>query len=338
MPSQTDLNLTSLTAGNFALSMGVGAFEAGGSQGGHGLRSTFYKSHDENNKSKLIRASKSVRNIDFDWKDKGPQNVPVDSFSATFEGILTPEASGDYEFIIKGDDRATLWLDGREIVNLKTTGEATGSLKLIANKAYKFRFRYQEDSGGASIKLYWQTANIPKEIIPQSRYSMPLREKKDLPTGIKTIAIGPNKRKFKMSINQLGTSLYAQMKTPPVPGVFKLEIPTMFANDLSWLFENKSTLIPFVVSLNREESRMSALSDGALADITKYVDIMSTTKLEDVQASVEGKSFGKEIWRFFAVGVLFLVIAEIVLSRWIAIQRRTGKKERVNFEDSVDNK
>jgi hypothetical protein len=179
------------------------------------------------------------------------------------------------------------------------------------------------------------TANIPKEIVPQSRFLMPVKETRNLPTGIKTAAIGPNKRKFKMSINQLGTSLYAQMKTSPVPGLFKLEIPTMFADELSWLFEKKSNLIPFVVSLNRDESLMSALSDGALADITKYVDIMSTSKLEDVQASIEGKSFGKEIWRFLAVGVLFLVIAEIVLSRWIAVQRRTGKAERVKFEENA---
>ncbi len=333
MPSRTDLNLTALTAGNFALSVGLGAFE--GSRLSHGLKSTFYKSHNQTKSSRLSKTAQSVRNINFDWKDKGPKNGPSDNFSSLFEGILTPPVSEEYEFIVEGDDRAVLWLDGREIVNLKSYGTASGKTKLVANKAYQFKLKHEEDSGAASIKLYWQTAGIPKEIIPQIYFSMPPKEQHNLPTGIKTSAIGPHDKEYEMLINQQGASLFAQMKTPPVPGTFKLEIPLMFADTLSWLFEKNTESIPFIVSLNKEESIMTALSAAELADITKFVDIMRTSKLEDVKASIEGKSFGKEIWRFLAVGVLFLVIAEIILSRWIAIQRRTGKEERVKFEENA---
>ena len=333
MPSRTDLNLTSLTAGNFALRVGLGGFEA--SELSNGLKSTFYKSHNKTKSSLLTKTSKSVRNIDFDWKDKGPKYAPVDTFAAVFEGIITPTVSDEYEFILEGDDRAVLWLDGCEIVNLRNDGTASGKTKLVANKSYKFKLKYEEDTGNAAIKLYWQTAGIPKEIVPQIYFSMPPEEKKNSPTGIKTFAIGPHEKKYQMSINQQGSSLFAQMKTPPIPGTFKLEIPTMFADTLSWLFENNSTFIPFIISLNKDESMMSALSAGELADITKFVDIMSTSKLEDVKASIEGKSFGREIWRFLAVGALFLVLAEIILSRWIAVQRRTGKEERVQFEENA---
>ncbi|MDA3800487.1 MAG: PA14 domain-containing protein [Kiritimatiellae bacterium] len=331
MPNQTDLNLTPLTAQSFALSVGVGGFDASGKS--HGLKSTFYKGDSENRNSKLTKTTKTVRNIDFDWKDKNPYGGTPDNFTAIFEGRLTPTISGEFEFTIAGDDRAILWLDGREIVNLRNAGSATGKANLVANKDYKLKMKYQEDTGDAFVKMYWQTAGLPKEIVPQANFSMPVTEQKNLPTGIKTFATGPGKEKFQMSINQLGPSLYAQMKTPPIPGLFKLEVPSMFDQNLSWMFEKNTSLIPFVITLNSEESLMAALSEGALADITKYVDIMSTSKLEDVKASVEGKSFGREIWRFLAVGALILVLAEIMLSRWIAVQRRTGKEERVKFEE-----
>lgn len=331
MPSQSDLNLSPITAENFALKIGIGDFNDGSAT--HGLVSEFYKGFSESKGKKFSRTAKSVSNIDFDWVDKGPKNGAADNFSSVFKGRLIPDQTGEYEFTIEGDDRAVLWLDGREIVNLKASGTATGKSQLIANREYKFKLRHEEDEGNASIKLYWQTAGIPKEIIPAKYFRHPAREKKELPTGIKTYAVGPAEKKFNMSIVQQGASLFAQMKTAPVPGLFKLEVPGIFEPSLEWLFEGKKGTIPFVIGLNLEESFMSALSDGDFADITAHVDVMSTAKLEDVQASVEGKSFGREIWRFLAVGTLFLVLAEIVLSRWIAIQRRTGKEERVKFEE-----
>ena len=38
-----------------------------------------------------------------------------------------------------------------------------------------------------------------------------------------------------------------------------------------------------------------------------------------------GRSFGNEVWRLLAYATLLLLVGEIFLTRWIAIQRKTGE-------------
>jgi hypothetical protein len=49
---------------------------------------------------------------------------------------------------------------------------------------------------------------------------------------------------------------------------------------------------------------------------------------------MRGEAFGREIWRPLAIGALLLLLLEVVLTRWIAIQRRQGEKIEVTFEDA----
>jgi hypothetical protein len=46
-----------------------------------------------------------------------------------------------------------------------------------------------------------------------------------------------------------------------------------------------------------------------------------------------GQAFGKEIWRILAIAAFLFLIAEVILTRWIAIQRRTGEKIDVDFKN-----
>jgi len=47
---------------------------------------------------------------------------------------------------------------------------------------------------------------------------------------------------------------------------------------------------------------------------------------------LRGKRFGREIWRPLAAAALLFLLLELVLARWIAIQRRTGQEEKIEFE------
>ena len=45
-----------------------------------------------------------------------------------------------------------------------------------------------------------------------------------------------------------------------------------------------------------------------------------------------GRQFGEELWKYLAVGALFLLLAEIALTRWIARQRQSGAEATIDLE------
>ena len=49
-----------------------------------------------------------------------------------------------------------------------------------------------------------------------------------------------------------------------------------------------------------------------------------------------GQQFGEELWKYLAVGALFLLLAEIALSRWIALNRQSGGSNAVDFENRYE--
>jgi hypothetical protein len=64
----------------------------------------------------------------------------------------------------------------------------------------------------------------------------------------------------------------------------------------------------------------------------RYVDLLLPESREQVSGILMGKSFGEELWKYLALAALALLLGEIALSRWIAVQRRTGIEEVVDFE------
>jgi len=49
---------------------------------------------------------------------------------------------------------------------------------------------------------------------------------------------------------------------------------------------------------------------------------------------VRGEAFGRELWQILALAALVLLLLETALTRWIAIQRKTGEEGTVTFEDA----
>jgi hypothetical protein len=80
------------------------------------------------------------------------------------------------------------------------------------------------------------------------------------------------------------------------------------------------------------ESDLTVLSQADQDAIRQYVDLATATKAEDMAKAVGGQSFGSEIWRMLAYATLLLLIAEIFLTRWIALQRKTGEQEVVDLK------
>ena len=50
---------------------------------------------------------------------------------------------------------------------------------------------------------------------------------------------------------------------------------------------------------------------------------------------MNGAAIGRELWRYAAVPLLVLILLEVLLTRWITEQRRTGEEGRVTFDEAA---
>lgn len=116
-----------------------------------------------------------------------------------------------------------------------------------------------------------------------------------------------------------------------VTGVYAAKVPASLQNVLGNMMDQEQR-IPFSVRSSIDESDLSSLSQQDLLFVKTFINLALATKAEEVHKALIGETFGKEIWRLLAYAALFLLILEIALTRWIAIQRRTGVKEKVSFE------
>lgn len=108
-----------------------------------------------------------------------PELLPGEEFSVRWRGSVIAEDSGDYEFIIKTENGARLWVNGDEkplidawVSSGNEPREIRGTVALLGGRAYPIRldmFRSREKS--ASIKLAWKPPHGVEETIPSSRLS-----------------------------------------------------------------------------------------------------------------------------------------------------------------------
>ena len=96
--------------------------------------------------------------------------LATDTFTVRWTGyVLTPSASGEYEFFTRTDDGARLWVNGIQLVDkwvTQGTTEWSGTLDLEADSQYWIVMEYFEQGGGETAELRWQPPGFSKEIIP----------------------------------------------------------------------------------------------------------------------------------------------------------------------------
>jgi glucose/arabinose dehydrogenase len=111
--------------------------------------------------------------IDFTWGAGSPDPaIAPDTFSARWTGFVQPRFSGQYTFITTSDDGVRLTVNNQLIINQfidQAPTEHTGTITLTAGVAYPILLEYYENGGGAMIRLEWQSAQQPRQVIPQSQ-------------------------------------------------------------------------------------------------------------------------------------------------------------------------
>ena len=137
--------------------------------------------------------------IDFAWsEDDLITPTGRDFISVVWSGHLLASFSEVYIFTIHVNDGARLWVDDYLLIDAYdneadeesfTKYSAELPFPLDATSLVSIRLEYRENRGMAIIKLLWQSASQPLEIIPASRFFSHMEQVIDSPFTIKPIGI-----------------------------------------------------------------------------------------------------------------------------------------------------
>ncbi len=110
--------------------------------------------------------------IRFSWGNASPDpKLPADFFAVRWLGAIEPHFTETVYFHIESDDGFRFWVGDQLVAEswiTKNPTEVTGSVFLEKGNVYPIRLDYFEYEGGASAKLSWSSASIPKQVIPKT--------------------------------------------------------------------------------------------------------------------------------------------------------------------------
>ena len=117
-------------------------------------------------------------NINFDWGGGSPDpTMGNDLFTVRWTGQVEPPSSGTYTFYTRTDDGVRLWVNGTQLVNQwvdQGVTEHSGSIALQGGTRYNIVMEYFENGGQAVAQLLWESAGVPKQIIPAANLFAPV--------------------------------------------------------------------------------------------------------------------------------------------------------------------
>ncbi len=112
--------------------------------------------------------------LDGNWARSPPSGLPTNDYSLRWEGVLKVPETGDYEFMLSGNDGRRLWLDGELLIDSwRTQGFQTLTVRrhFTAGMRLALRVDYFHEQGPASMSLVWRRPGMsPKsELVPAER-------------------------------------------------------------------------------------------------------------------------------------------------------------------------
>ncbi len=264
----------------------------------------------------------------FNWGEGAPmQGFPRDHFTVRWTGSFIPPQDGTYTLRVEADDTARLWLGGREDRQPR---------HLLADTAYELRVDYAEQSGHASVRLLAEGPGLTG-VIP-ARQLRPLppealeRGRMEWPTTVHPESAPSNT--VAAAYVQTAAGLALHVGASLEPGAYRARPHDAIGPLLEPVAAHADGDIPFVITTDTAESELTPLPEADVLFIRRFIELQTATQDDDVATALRGRRFGREIWRMLAAAALVLLLLELLLSRWIAIQRQTGSEEKIEFGEA----
>ncbi|MCW1883577.1 PA14 domain-containing protein [Luteolibacter flavescens] len=290
-----------------------------GSSGG--LTASYWANREWKGQPKFVRTDSS---IDFRWGDQKPdKRLPNDRFSIEWRGQLLPAETGEYELTAEVDDVLQLRI-GDKSYETGWGRKELGKVTLEKGKAVPFIAKYYEEGGDAYARLYWTPPGGTRQIIPAHAF----RPEKVREAGEPMRVVDPTGSPRQAMLRPARVGRELAIGGSAVPGIYQVT-PDEELQGLLGIPE-KSTL-PVAVLSDPGESRFESRTPDDLALVRKHADLLQPSSVADMVGVLQGKGFGREIWKLLAVAGLILFILESVLARWVSRNRRSAENIRVDF-------
>lgn len=290
-----------------------------------GLTGTYYPNQEWRGRAAVVRVDSG---LDFRWgNDKPCKKMPADRFSIEWRGQLMPPYSGEYVFSADVDDTIEVRLGDSAAMKASYGSAELGRVKLEANKPLPIQIKYREDGGEAKVRLFWNLPGGDKQIIPGYAF---IPEREEAGEAMRVLDPMGLPREARVKPARRGREL--AITGPSVPGVYQVSADDELRENLG-LAEGAS--LPVAVIRDPAESHFEPRSADDLALIRKHADLLQPSSVDDILGVLQGKGFGREIWKLLAVAAFILFLLESALARWVARSRRTAEDVRVSFGDSA---
>ncbi len=126
----------------------------------------------------------------------------------------------------------------------------------------------------------------------------------------KTVTLtDPQARKSDLAMVERATHSVAEYRDTAMPGLY-----TMDAGEAGGV-------VYFVVNTSRRESDLDVLTDEQLRAQAQAVGADVARNWEEYRELDRNRRFGREVWKWFFIGVLGLLFGELVLQQWFAKRR-----------------
>lgn len=162
-----------------------------------GLKGEYFKGRDRDQKSRVFERIDPQVAFDFGTKPPREEGFEPHNFSAVWMGSVVAPDSGEYEFIVRTDHSARLWVNGWKqplvdawVKSGKDT-EFKGYATLLAGRAYPIRLEFSKATQGvddtakkkyvppvgAFVQLLWKRPKLAMEPIPdRNTFQWPVGE------------------------------------------------------------------------------------------------------------------------------------------------------------------
>ena len=293
---------------------------------GGGLLGEYFKSKNERKKEKSTKRVDGA--IDFDWGDNEAfKGMRKDDFFIRWTGRIVAPVSGQYRIATWVDDSMTVKIEGHAEMRASQGDHDLGDVTLEAGKPVDITVNFSENSGGAGVKLYWTPPGGTKEIIPASAF-IPGEGENSEPLAVtdprgaqRTAVLRHGRRGEDLVVNGAA-----------VPGVYLIFIDEEINEQFPDITDGR---LPLVVNRDAGESGFEEMKEDDLALIRSAIDLILPSNVQDILAVMDGKGFGREIWKLLAVAALILFIMESILARWVSRSRRAAEDVRVEFGEET---
>ena len=195
-PARVELSRLTVTQYRNAVADLVGSFRPEpGADIRRGLRAEYYNAQNYRRDKKVY--DRLDPEVCFDFGKEPPEKGRFDphQFSIRWEGSVTPPESGTYEFVVRTEHAARLWVNDPKTplidawVKSGTDTEFRGTVTLLAGRAYPVRLDFSKAKQGlgegrkqkgerpvlpASVALLWKPPHRAVEVVSH-RYLSPAR-------------------------------------------------------------------------------------------------------------------------------------------------------------------